>query len=245
MKRAIFAALAAIAVAVPAAQGQSLDLDAPNWGPRLKLTPFVGYAPIVTRTENWLFISNSASGRDIYHITLGDGLAFGGTAEVQLFERFALTGSATWISRGQTVERSEATDQQFPHQGSNFLMARAGIALRLREQVSDLQVHTMTGTIWGGPAYIRETPKPDPNVPDPVFLDPFAYMGLNAGVELVLPVMSAITFSAAVEDFYFHWDDAELSRRNDIAAGGSVRSQVQSSASHNLLLRVGFSLRVW
>jgi hypothetical protein len=130
--------------------------------------------------------------------------------------------------------------------GSNFLLARAGIAVRLREQVSDLQVHRMTGTIWGGPAYIRETPKPDPNVPDPVFLNPFGYTGVNAGVELVLPVvLNRITFSAAFEDYYFHWDDAEMSRRNDIAAGGSVQSTVRSNASHNVLIRAGFSLRIW
>jgi hypothetical protein len=62
----------------------------------------------------------------------------------------------------------------------------------------------------------------------------------------VLPVVrDRITFSGAIEDYYFHWDDTEYSRRNDIAAGGSTQSTVQSTASHNVLLRAGFSFRVF
>jgi len=245
MKRAILAVLAAIAIVTPPVHAQSLDIDAPAWGPRLKVTPFLGYAPIVSRTEHWLFVDNGASARDIYHVTLGAGLAAGGSVEMQVLERFAVAGSATWISRGDTEERSEATDARFRHQGSNFLMAKVGIAVRLREQVSDLQVHSMTGTVFFGPAYVREMPKPDPNVPSPVFLDPFSYTGLNFGLDIVLPVVrDRITFTAGIEDYYFHWDDAEFSRRNDIAAGGTARSTVESSASHNVLARAGFSFRI-
>jgi hypothetical protein len=246
MRLAYCAAIAAAFIFPVTTSAQQFDYDGPtSWGPRLRVTPFVGFAPKLTRTEHWLFVGPNFSVEEIYHVDLASGMAAGASVEMQVWDRFAIVGGATMISRGRTIESSEASSDRFQHAGSNFLLVKAAAAVRLREQASDLQVHSLSGTLFAGPALIREMPKSDANVPAPVLLDPLSYIGLNVGLDVQLPVVTdKLTFQAGVEDYWFHWNDAEMARRNDIAAGGSVQSYVESDPSHTFLMRAGFSLRV-
>jgi hypothetical protein len=245
MKRIIVAALAAMIILPTYSSAQMYQLDRPQWGPRIRVTPFIGFAPAVSRTEQWTFLANGFAVDDRYDVQLATGPAAGVSVETQLVERLALMVSAAWVTRGETIEESRGTSTRFVHNGSNFLFGKAALALRLREQVSELQVHTLTGTLFVGPAVVREMPKADPSAPNPVLLDPSMYYGVNFGLDALIPVVSdKVTFQAGVEDYYIWWNDTEMARRNDIAAGGTVQSAVTTDPSHNWLIRAGVSLRV-
>jgi len=248
MKRPILALLGAILIPGPTLAQNPTILDAPTWGPRLQLTPFVGFAPAVSRFERWSVTGPGGIATQNYDVELGTGLIAGAAAEMTLIDRFALIGSAAFITRGRTTEvAQDEGGTRFQHEGSNFLMAKAAIALRMRESISELQMHALSGTIFVGPAFVREMPKPDAFA-DNVLLQPLNYYGVNFGVDgtIALP-FERLSFQMGIEDYLLWWDAAEMARRNDQVFannGYTTTSRVETDPSHNFLLRAGISFRL-
>lgn len=244
MKRAMLAAMAAF-IFLPragAAQNPAI-LERPRWGPQLQVTPFVGFGAAVSRVERWRFTGPGGTATDEFAVDLASGPAGGVTFEMQAVERLAVMGSLTFLTRGETLERSRATNQVYRHAGSNFVFAKAALALRLRESVSDLQMHNLSGTLFIGPAFVREMPKSDANAPA-VLLEATNYIGASAGLDVVVPLpFDGLTLQAGVEDYYIRWNDAELARRNDAVVPG-IESVVETNPSHNILIRAGISVRL-
>jgi hypothetical protein len=249
MRRLTLSAVAA-AVLFPGAvlaQNPSV-LEAPAWGPRLQFTTFVGFAPAVSRFERWAVAGPGGIATQNYDVELGTGLLAGASAEMGLVDRFALIGSAVFITRGRTTEvAQDEGGTRFQHEGSNFIMAKGAIALRMRESISELQMHSLSGTIFVGPAFVREMPKPDA-LADPVLLRALNYYGLNFGVDgtISLP-FSGLSFQMGIEDYLLWWDAVEIARRNDQVFannGYQTTSRVETDPSHNFILRAGLSFRL-
>jgi hypothetical protein len=244
MKRLLCAATAALVMLPCAGEAQNPTLlDRPVWGPRIQVTPIIGFAAAATRHERWLFKGPGGSATDEFSVNLASGPVAGMAVEVRLVDRLALIGSGLYVSRGRTVERSQATDAMFRHEGSNFLFTKAAVALRLRESISELQVHSLTGTIFIGPAWVREMPKADPNSPA-VFLEGQNYWGGTAGLDVIVPLAwDGLTLQAGIEDYYVRWNDAELARRNDVVVAG-ITSAVETDPTHTVIFRAGLSIRM-
>jgi hypothetical protein len=244
MKRVIVAAVAACILLPHAGAAQNPALiERPVWGPKIQVTPFVGFAAAASRVEHWRFDGPLGSAREDFEVELASGPAGGVTVEMQAVERLAVIGSVAFLTRGETLERSRTSNLTYRHEGSNFVFAKAALALRLRESISELQMHNLSGTIFVGPAFVREMPRSDPGAPAPL-LEASNYFGLNAGLDVVVPLpFEGFTLQAGVEDYYIRWNDAELARRNDAIVPG-ITSAVETDPTHNIVFRAGLSVRV-
>ena len=250
MNRASTSALLAIALLPVAGAAQSLmpDLDRPVWGPRMRITPFIGQAPAVSRLERWTVTGPGGGFSTDFDVELGSGPVAGLSLEVLAVDRFAFIGSVAMISRSRTREYSTADAEFYNHEGSNFLMAKGALAVRLREAISELQVHSLTATVFAGPAWIREMPKDDPFA-DPIVLEPLNHWAVNFGANAEIPLgWNSLAIQAGLEDYYTWWNKAEFALRNDAfnqaTFGTTTHSLVDADPSHMWLFRAGLSFRL-
>jgi hypothetical protein len=247
MHRAVFAGLALLAAVPAAAVAQSMPVAEPSlWGDRIRITPFVGQAGTVSRTEYWTVLVDDAGLSSRFDVDLGAGPAAGASVEIRAVQRFALLLAGTYVSRGRTTEFSLADGDFIQHNGSNFLMAKAAVAMRLREGVSEMQLRRLTATIFAGPAYIREMPKDD-FAKDPVLLGGLNAWAVNFGFDAEVPMGNLLAFQFGIEDYYTWWNADEIARRNDIAFrndGFNTVSFLEIDPSHMILFRIGLTVRV-
>lgn len=245
MKRAALLLLAAGLLPAGARAQMMVPEDSP-WGPRLRLTPFVGQAPTVSRSERWSVFVNGSPESSAADVDLGAGPAAGAVLEVQLIERFSFVASGLYISRGRTREFSSLAGQVVDFPGSNFMVARAGLSMRLREPISELQFRRLSASVFAGPAFLRESPQDNP-LASPIFQESLNHWGANFGIEAEIPTAwQSLALVAGVEDFVVFWNDAEAARRVDRFAaqdGFVTETVIDTDASHMLVLRAGLSLR--
>ena len=251
MKRIFLSAMMAIAFlpGIGAAQSFMPDLGRPAYGPRIRITPFIGQAPSLSRLERWTVTGiGLPGGVNDYDVELASGPAAGVSLEVLVIDRLAFIGSVALVSRGGTREYSSTDAVFYNYGGSNFLLAKGAVALRLNEQVSDLQVHSLTATIFAGPAYIREMPKSDASTPD-MLQAAMVHWAVNVGANAEIPLgWDALSLQGGVEDYYTWWNNAEVARRNDAynrtVNGLTTSTVVEADPSHMWLFRVGLSFRL-
>ena len=246
MKRTVLVLLAA-GLLPAGADAQLMAPDNTPWGPRVRLTPFVGQAPTVSRSERWNVFANGFSQTSAADVDLGAGPALGAVLEVRAVERFSFVASGMYISRGRTREFSSLAGQVLDFPGSNFLIGRAGVAMRLREPVSELQFRQLSASVFAGPAFIHEMPQSDP-LASPIFLESLNHWGANFGLEAEIPTAwPSVALTAGIEDFVVFWNDTESGRRADNFAaldGFVTETVVDSDPSHMLVFRAGLSLRL-
>jgi hypothetical protein len=247
MSRALIVALAAAALLPVATSAQYGTVqDGPVWGERVRVTPFAGVAPRLTRTENLHVMVGGLPLTSELESDLAAGPAGGAEVEVRVLGRFSVVGSALMIGRGEAVGRDPVTGEYYARAGSDFLVGKLGVAMRLREQVSDLQLRTVTATVFAAPAFIREMPASDARLgetPEAVNM-----LGANFGVNAEVPFAgSRFAVQLGLEDFLVFWNEGALARRTDAAfarAGYVAESTVDAGFSHMPLLRAGVSLRL-
>lgn len=215
------------------------------FGPNLQITPWVGFAAAASRVEYWTILGSSGAVLDDRDVQLAAGLAGGVSVEMKAFDRFAFVAGGAYVSRGRTRETLGGVVYQYL--GSNFLMGKAALAVRLRESTSEIQLHNLSATIFAGPAFVREMPKTDAFVPA-VMLEPLNHWAANFGADAVFTLPnSRLSFQAGIEDFMVWWNAAELARRYDavLSQGGTqTDSYVEIDPSHNLVFRAGLSFRL-
>lgn len=248
MKRAVLVALLA-AVALPVGAAAQMGADDPSvWGPRFRFTPFVGQSPTVSRTERWTTLfAQGGPGAANLDVDLGAGPAAGAVFEVRLRDRFSVMASGTYFSRGRTREVSLGGGDIFESPGSKFIVAKAALAMRLREPISELQFRQLSASVFAGPAYIHERPRGD-LFSDPLFTEPLGHWGAAFGLEAEIPLGSpSLALQAGFEDVVVWWNTDELAQRADAYSAGdgfSTSTVIRTDPSHMLLFRVGVSLRV-
>lgn len=243
MKRGVFAVLALLAAPVPAA-AQGLMTGQSPWGPRFRFTPFVGMAPTVSRAERWVVAYDGDFSAGNYDVKLGAGPLAGASLEVRLIDRFALIGSGYFVKRSETREYSQALQEYIVTEGSDFLVARAALAIRMRENVAQLQKRSVTASVFAGPAYVREMPSAELGPILGQYLDHWA---ASFGVDADVPLGGgAVALQFGLEDFYTFWNTTAIASRNDAFfadSGFATQSSLETDASNMVLFRVGLSFR--
>ena len=246
MRRAVVAALVAAAVLPGAAAAQFTPDAGKVWGPRVRVTPFVGTSPTVGRSERWTVFGGSAFASSQIETDLGAGPVVGATLEVRAAGRFAFIASGVYVNRGQTQWFSSSEGEVFAGPGSDFIVAKAGVAMRLREPISDLQFRQLSASIFAAPALVHE--RPDRGLfSDPMLTKPINHWGANVGLEAEMPLGHPnFAFQAAVEDYVILWDNRELAERFDAVAardGFTTDTSIDIDPSHMLVFRAGLSVR--
>jgi hypothetical protein len=247
-RRVLAAAIALLCANTVAANAQLMPLqDDPSWGPRIRVTPFVGYLPSVTREETW--IHNSA-GTNTFVDTdyrLASGTAIGLNGEIALHGPWSAMAGVMYGSRGSSEFDVISTGEQFQINGSRFLFARAGASLVLREKETELTLRRLSASVFAAPFYMREMPRSQLGFANANVFDPSNHFGLSIGATGELPfAKDRMTLQVGVEDYATLWSEGALRRLpdsffNDATAGASTR--VETDVSHQRMIRAGLSYR--
>ncbi len=250
MQRRVLAAAIAFICVIPAvANAQLMPLqDDPSWGPRLRVTPFIGYLPSVTRNDTWI---HSSPGSDVafteVEYEVASGTALGVNGEVVLRGPWSALGTIMYGSRGESRFDLIDSGQEFEINGSRYIFTRAGISLALREKDSDLMLRRLSASVFAAPFYMREIPRSELGFENLDVFNASNHFGVSLGAAGELPfARDRMSLQIAVEDYATWWNGGALKRLpdsfiNDQTPGASTR--VETSVSHMWLMRAGVSYR--
>ena len=252
---ATFATAAAVATAAAglapaAASAQLMPLqDDPAQHPRVRISPWLGWMPAVTRTEEW--VNSDGAGTNTFvdvDYTLDDGYAGGVNVEVQVHGPWNIFGGAVFATRGDSEFAMRDSTDAFEINGSRFIAVRAGLSYVLTQRESELVMRRLSGSVHAAPFYMREMPRAETGFDDsPVFRDA-GHFGLSLGATGELPFATdRLALQLGVDDYITFWNDDALARLPaaffDDAGTGTV-SRVESDVSHQWVVRAGVSLRL-
>jgi hypothetical protein len=241
MKRHLIVALLVLAATPRLAAAQ----DA-GWGPALRITPFVGVSPNFTQSGEAVFVEDGALTSHEYELDFAHGIGLGIAAEKRVWKQVTIVGSGAWLSRGD-AELHDLTDNLvFEVDGVTQWIAKAALALRLREPTPELQLHNLNASIFAGPAFIRDVPKREITTP-PAAASSHNYLALNLGADAELPFANRkLAFVLGVEDYLVFWDNNRAEGRIAGTLGPSAPAaeiSVETRKSNIFLLRFGLSWR--
>jgi hypothetical protein len=246
MRPAVFIGLIALLLAMPdgiAAQAPASAAELRGLA-RLRITPHVGWAPEARRTEIRRIADPARPGEVTFgefEVDLGAGVGAGADIEYRLGAVFSVYGGGAFVTRGRSAEFNDLAATSRSEQGSRFVMARAGIALRLPESESLLQLRRLEASVFGGPTLIRELPRADPVR---THAEPMSLRGVQVGLGAELPLGDGrYALHAAIEDHIVWWDHAELGARAASVTGEAIAVVPTVGASHLFLFRVGLTTR--
>jgi hypothetical protein len=129
MKRHWVFALAAL-VAIPRLAHAQSDT---GWGPRLRVTPFVGVSPGIHQNGIATVFSGGSVTDRRYRQDLSSALPLGLNAEYRFWNRFSLIAEGAFASRGNGTLIDFDEEQLWDTDGSNFFLGKADLGVRLRE----------------------------------------------------------------------------------------------------------------
>jgi hypothetical protein len=249
MYRAVLAGLALAALLPAALHAQRMTALTDVWdNPRMRITPWLSSAPRLTRTETR--VTSFGPDSDVTQayfaeVELGTGYGAGFNAEYRFLQQFTGFIGSGFVTRGQTVDYSDLDGFYRAEQGSNFIMTRAGIGMRLREQDRDLQLRQLDASAFIGPTWILELPRHDA-IRGPARRQHL--FGVHFGIDGEVPLANRrLAVHAALEDNVVWWRQAELGRRADAvfaAWGQDATTTVSTGASHLVMFRLGLTVRV-
>lgn len=246
MNRRVLIAALAVVMLVPqgSASAQLVPLqDEPFWTARLRVTPFVGYLTSVVRTEEWLHAGTSPQYAQIDFELAGGGAA-GLGIDIPLANRVGLSGMAAYASRGESVFTVLETEDVYRVDGANYIIGRLGLAVHLREPVSELVRRRLGASIWVGGVVMHERPKNSLGTGD--FLENVTQYGANFGFSGEMPLGSdRIALQIGAEDNVIWWKETTALAYEFFGQPGQPEATaVNRDLSHVWLFRVGLSFRM-
>ncbi len=250
-RRVLAAAIALICANTIAVQAQQMPLqDDPvtTYGSSIRIIPYVGYMPSVTRHETWIHNDGTTNTRVLADYKIAAGNAVGVMAEKPMHRSFNYVAGVMYGSRSESSFVLPQTGEEFGINGSRYLMARAGVSMTLHERESELTTRRMGASIVATPFYMREMPRSETGFADADVFKASNHFGVTVGVNGELPFnQDRMSFQVGIEDNATWWSSKALSRLpdaffNDAATGGT--SNVETSVSHLWMLRAGLTYRL-
>lgn len=247
-RRVLAAAVLFLCANTAVAHAQLMPLqDDPTWGPRIRVTPFVGFLPSVERPESWVHNSNGTNTFVDVNYTLASGNAVGLTGEVVMKGPWNALVGVMYGSRGTSTFETLNDGAQFAINGSRFLFGRLGASYTLRDHETELTMRRLSATFFAAPFYMREMPRAEVGFASEDVFDTSNHFGLNLGVTGELPfARDRMALQIGVEDYATFFNSGALKRLpaayfNDDTPGATTK--VDTDVAHQWLLRAGLSYR--
>ena len=224
-------------------------MDDPAQQPRMRISPWIGWLPAVTRTEEW--VNSNGAGTNTFvdiEYTLDDGYAVGFNVDVRVHGPWNAFGGAMFATRGDSEFAMRDSTDAFEINGSRFLALRAGASYVLSQRDSEMALRRLSGSVHVAPFYLREMPRAEIGFDDSAVFQGSDHFGLSVGATGELPFATdRLALQVGVDDFITFWNDDALARLPaaffDDEATGTV-SRVESDVSHQWLVRAGISIRL-
>lgn len=223
-------------------------------GPRLSVTPLVGYRiPYQATGEMALFQRDGSTSFLQSRERRGGGMTVGIEAELRLFGPVGVSGSFLHAESAENqVEQLVQTDDYStewagPTRSPTVQFIKAGLVFHLPERSPEMQRRPISASLSVGPAVVREVQLPDPVPPDypqasPVHWDPVNHYAVNLAARMVLPLGSdLLALRVGVEDYVTFWNVGELNRQTVQRFGGSA--DWTYGRYHLFMVHGGISLR--
>jgi hypothetical protein len=246
LRRALAAALGT-AILLPAAAGA----QAPGFPddvypvPALRIVPFVGWAPGVTREESWRYADEQGVAvRENVDMRLAGGPAAGVLAHFALNGPFSLVGGALYLERDAAEFTIDGGDTWVFTSTRNVLL-KAGLGMELRER-DELMARRLGAGVFVAPFYMLELPDDIAGIEGEALTDPVHHFGLNLGVTGELPFMQdRLALQLGFEDYLTLWNEGALERLPDwVRNAPTSPTEVSTELSHQWLVRAGLSFRL-
>jgi hypothetical protein len=237
---------AAVVTALLAASNPaSAQIDVADWGPTVRITPFLAISPGFTQVnEATILTNNVAVGVRDVETRFNSGFGMGLNAEFRFWDALTLVGTGMWTSRADAFLIDLGDSTTYEIDGTNLWVAKVGLGLQLYE-TDDLKLSDGHASVFIGPAIVVDDPKSEPTTPAAA-RKATRQTALNIGAEGEIPFWNdRVAFMGAVEDFIIFWDEAASGRVTgalERAYTGS-RVLVASKQSHMWNFRFGIALR--
>lgn len=250
MRRCLLATLLMGMFALPAtaaAQNGPLYRE-PGARPRVSIAPFVGYLTAFTRSEEWGFDTGSTTLHTDAAVALASGMLGGLNIEVPVIGPLGVVAAGGWGRRGDTRVSVQDGADAFRFDGHDVLFGRLGLALRLRQDASDIVVRRIGAAIFGGGLVLQDRPRPTLGSLD--YQEEATHYGINVGFVVDIPISgNRISLQVAAEDNIIWWDEIALANvpYEYFEQPGTSRDQttVIAERTHAFLLRAGLSIHFW
>jgi hypothetical protein len=243
MKRHFVVALAALVILPQLAAAQSGD---GLWGPRLRITPFVGISPSFKQFGEAVVATDTDISVREYEVRFASGFGMGVSGSLRLWDRFAIIGSGMWSTRDEGELIDFADEILYEIDGTNFFMAKAGVSMSLREIEPDLQLRRLNATLYVAPALVHDRPKTEVFTPVAA-AQAQTYTALNFGAEAEMPLANnKLAFVIGMEDYMIFWDETKANGRVQgyfQAREPSAVTAVDPERSQLWVLRLGMTWR--
>jgi hypothetical protein len=243
MKRHLVGALAALVILPQLAAAQSGE---GFWGPLIRITPFVGISPNFKQTGEAVVATSTDISVHDYEVRFASGFGMGVAGEFRFWNRFSVIGSAMWSSRGDGELLDFEDEVRYEIDGTNFWMAKAGVSMKLREVVPDMQLRRLNASLYIAPAIIHDRPKVEIFTPAAASVA-YTHPAINIGAEAEMPISNnKMAFVLGLEDYMVFWDDAKARGRVE----GTIQQRspdatvaVETRRSQLWVLRAGLTWR--
>ena len=218
-----------------------------NWGSVFRVTPSIGYSPKFRQNGDVEIVTANDVVIHGYELENATGLTAGLNLEMRFWNRFSLIAGGIWSGRGDGTIKDVDDNLTYRTAGSDFLMARIGLAVKLREEVPEIQYRQLNGSLFIAPALIRDSGKSNAFVPFGVATTA-QHFGLNFGIDAELPFASRhLAFTTGLEDWLIFWNSDDYLPRVAAYLEQKTAPQtviaIESGKSHMLVLRGGLTFK--
>ena len=237
---------ALVLLSVAAAPCFAMAQDERNWGPVLRVTPSVAYGLTFRQAGNAEIVAANHFLVHAYHLDYAASVPLGLTVDVRFWDRFSIVAGGAWSVRGSAQITDLDDNITRPAGGSDLLLAKLGLGVRLSEEESEMRLYQLSGSFFVAPAIIRETGKDAAYVRTSTTSNT-QHFGLNLGTEGELPLSNRhFALTIGVEDWIIFWNDEKYRKRIasylETPSRGSVTA-IDAGTSHLLLIRTGITFR--
>ena len=233
-------------LALIALPGLARAQDERNWGSVFRVTPAIGYSPRFTQHGTVEIVTANDVVIHDYDLEFATGFSAGLNLEMRFWNRFSLIAGGRWSGRGDGSITDTGDNVVYSTAGSDFLMAKIGLAVKLREEVPEIQYRQLNGSLFIAPALIRDSGKSNAFVPFGVATTA-QHFGVNFGIDAELPLASHISFTTGLEDWLVFWNSEDYLPRVAAYLEQKTPAQtviaIEAGKSHMLVLHGGLTFK--